>query len=102
MGNVKDLDKVLEKALDEVNEYCKSIKSKVVFLGHVESPELCIYPHISVFDPLDVGVNISSMKKSKAKILSILESNDIYGEFGRDIEGNVEFTGVFKKGGVQG
>ena len=99
MGYEK-LNDVLEKALAEINEYCLSIHSKVVFLGHVESPELLIYPHFTLIDPLGTGVNVSSMHKSKSReILEILTRNGISATFGRDRDTNsIEFLGTIKKG----
>ncbi len=99
--NYEALDEVLEKVLTEINQYCISIHSKVVFLGHVESPELLIYPHLSVMDPIGVSVNISSMGKGKKKdVLKILAKNGISATFGRDKDSSsIEFIGTLRKEG---
>ena len=93
------LNSILEKALEDVNQYCTSIKSEVTFTGHCDYPDtLYIYPCVYVSDPLEISVNIGTMRKGRKEISEILAKNGITGSFGRDGNGSIEFEGTIQLG----
>ena len=96
------LESVLDKSLEEINQYCNSLRSSVTFIGHIDLPDtLNIYPSIYVSDALKIRVNITDIEKGRVEIIDILAKNGVSAIYERDAETGVGFVGTLAESEVQ-
>lgn len=86
------LSDALGQATQLCNEYCKAIKSKVTFMGHIGDNVAHVYPLIGITDPMDASVGITSFGRDRMFAINVLlEKTGMEVRMER-IDGDISFT----------